>query len=48
MPSYKIAVIRGDGIGKEVVEEGIKVLEAVASAHQISWKWAEFPWSTDF
>ena len=30
MHSYKIAVIAGDGIGREVVPEGIKVLDAVA------------------
>ncbi len=28
---YKIAVIGGDGIGPEVVEEGLKVLEAAAA-----------------
>lgn len=48
MSTYKIAVIRGDGIGKEVVEEGIKVLGAVSSAHKITWQWTEFPWSTDY
>jgi tartrate dehydrogenase/decarboxylase/D-malate dehydrogenase len=48
LATYKIAVIRGDGIGKEVVEEGIKVLEAAAPRHGIAWKWTEFPWSTDF
>ena len=31
MKSYKIAVIPGDGTGPEVVNEGLKVLEAVAS-----------------
>ena len=48
MSTYKIAVIRGDGIGVEVVEEGMKVLDAVAPAHGIKWQWTEFPWSTDF
>ncbi len=28
MKTFKIAVIAGDGIGKEVVPEGIRVLEA--------------------
>ena len=28
MKTYKIAVIPGDGIGKEVVPEGLRVLEA--------------------
>lgn len=30
MNNYKIAVIPGDGIGKEVVDEGIKVLKAIS------------------
>ena len=29
--SYRIAVIPGDGTGPEVIREGVKVLEAVAS-----------------
>ena len=30
MKRYKIALIPGDGIGKEVVPEGVRVLEAAA------------------
>ena len=30
MKTYRIATIPGDGIGKEVVPEGQKVLEALA------------------
>ena len=30
MKKHRIAVIPGDGIGKEVVPEGIRVLDAVA------------------
>jgi tartrate dehydrogenase/decarboxylase/D-malate dehydrogenase len=30
---YRIAVIAGDGIGKEVMPEGIRVLEAAAKTH---------------
>jgi isocitrate/isopropylmalate dehydrogenase len=29
LKNYKIAVIEGDGIGREVVPEGIRVLEAI-------------------
>ncbi len=32
MKTHKIAVIPGDGTGPEVVREGLKVLEAAASA----------------
>lgn len=31
MAKYRIAVIPGDGIGKEVMPEGIRVLDAVAA-----------------
>jgi tartrate dehydrogenase/decarboxylase/D-malate dehydrogenase len=33
MKTYKIATIAGDGIGKEVVPAGRKVLEALATAY---------------
>ena len=33
--NYKIAVIKGDGIGPEVVEQTILVLEAVAQKHSV-------------
>jgi tartrate dehydrogenase/decarboxylase/D-malate dehydrogenase len=47
MTSYRIAVIPGDGIGKEVVPEGIRVLEAVAGRFDISFKWDELAWSCE-
>ncbi|MDH3688771.1 MAG: tartrate dehydrogenase [Gammaproteobacteria bacterium] len=47
MPSYNIAVIPGDGIGKEVVPEGIRVLEAVGSRFNIQWNWTSFDWSCE-
>jgi isocitrate/isopropylmalate dehydrogenase len=31
MKTYEMAVIPGDGIGKEVVSEGLKVLEAAGA-----------------
>lgn len=31
--TYRIAVIKGDGIGREVVPEGIRALEAAAAHH---------------
>ena len=30
MKKYRIAVIQGDGIGKEVVPEGIRVIDVAA------------------
>ncbi len=48
MAEYKIAVIRGDGIGIEVIEEGIKVLLAVGEAYDIKWNFVGFPWGSDY
>ena len=35
-PTYQIAVLPGDGIGPEVTDEAVRVLEAAASAHGFS------------
>jgi 3-isopropylmalate dehydrogenase len=40
--SYKIAVIPGDGIGPEVIREGIKALEAAASRGGFSLEWVHY------
>lgn len=48
MPECKVAVIRGDGVGVEVIEEGIKVLRAVAEEYDISWEFTEFPWGSEY
>lgn len=48
MAEYKVAVIRGDGIGIEVIEEGIKILNAVAEQYDIQWNYAEYPWGSDY
>jgi tartrate dehydrogenase/decarboxylase/D-malate dehydrogenase len=45
LKKYKIAVIEGDGIGREVVPEGIRVLEAAAQRFDISFSWHNFDWS---
>ena len=47
MTSYRIAVIAGDGIGKEVVPEGLRVLEAVGRRFGIEWRFDSFDWSCD-
>ncbi|MEC9366086.1 MAG: tartrate dehydrogenase [Chloroflexota bacterium] len=48
MVQNNIAVIRGDGIGIEVVEEGIKVLEAVSENYDFQLSFQEFPWSSQY
>jgi tartrate dehydrogenase/decarboxylase / D-malate dehydrogenase len=45
--SYKIAVIPGDGIGWEVVPEAIRILEAVARKHDLSFQFDEKDWSCE-
>jgi tartrate dehydrogenase/decarboxylase/D-malate dehydrogenase len=45
---HRIAVIPGDGIGKEVVPEGVRVLDAVATKFGLAFRWDEFDWSSDY
>ncbi len=45
--ALKIAVIPGDGIGHEVVPEGIKVLEAAGRKFGIGFSWDTLDWSCD-
>ena len=45
MKSYRIAVIPGDGIGKEVVPEGVRVLEELAVRNGFEAEFVEFPYS---
>ena len=48
MKRYRIAVIPGDGIGKEVVPEGLRALEAAARRFGFAFDWDELPWSCDY
>lgn len=49
MKTYKIAVIAGDGIGPEVLAEGIKVLEKVAEIDgHFKFEFVHFPWSCKY
>ncbi|MDJ0776911.1 MAG: tartrate dehydrogenase [Gammaproteobacteria bacterium] len=45
--SYRIASIPGDGIGNEVVPEGIKVLESVGQRCGINFEFTHFDWSCE-
>jgi tartrate dehydrogenase/decarboxylase/D-malate dehydrogenase len=45
--AYRIAVIPGDGIGKEVVPEGLKVLEATGAKFGIGFRFQHFDWSCE-
>src|SRR5437762_4025196 len=45
---HHIAVIPGDGIGKETVPEGLRVLEAAGRRFGVEFDWDELPWSCDY
>ena len=47
---FKIASIPADGVGKEVVAAGIKVLDAVAAQSNgaFAFEWTEFGWGSEY
>jgi 3-isopropylmalate dehydrogenase len=47
MTSHKIALMPGDGIGPEIIEEGTKVVETVADLEGFSVEWRDFPHGAD-
>ncbi|AXE96740.1 tartrate dehydrogenase [Paraburkholderia terricola] len=49
MKTYRIATIPGDGIGKEVVPAGQRVLEAIAARHDaLRFEFENFEWGGDY
>lgn len=49
MQTYRIAVIPGDGIGPEVIAEGVKVLETVARLDgTFRFEFTHFPWGCEY
>lgn len=49
MKHFNIALIPGDGIGPEVVAEGVKVLKAIEKIDQnISFSFTTFPWGCEY
>jgi tartrate dehydrogenase/decarboxylase/D-malate dehydrogenase len=47
MSTFKIAVIEGDGIGHEVIPEGLRVLEAAGKKFGLSYEMTHFDWSCE-
>ena len=45
---HSIAVIAGDGIGKEVMPAAIECLNAVARLHSINLDFVDLPWGSDY
>jgi tartrate dehydrogenase/decarboxylase/D-malate dehydrogenase len=48
MATHRIAVIAGDGIGREVIPAGIAALEAATRGTDASLQFTEFPWGCEF
>ncbi|OFV91784.1 MAG: tartrate dehydrogenase [Acidobacteria bacterium RIFCSPLOWO2_12_FULL_65_11] len=48
MTTNRIAVIAGDGIGKEVVPAGLAVLEAATRGSGLTLDFTEFPWGCEY
>ncbi len=49
METYRIAAIGGDGIGPEVVEEGLRVLRHIEKADgTFSFQVTSFPWGCEY
>jgi len=44
---HRVAVIAGDGIGPEVIDAAIPVIEKAATAHGVSIRWERLPYSAD-
>src|SRR5919198_6645956 len=42
-----VAVIAGDGIGPEVIEAAIPILDRIAAKHEFSLQWERLPYSAD-
>jgi tartrate dehydrogenase/decarboxylase / D-malate dehydrogenase len=48
MPTFRIAVIAGDGIGQEVVPAGMAALDAATRGTDVSLAFTEFSWGCEF
>src|SRR5262245_45513690 len=46
--SARIAVIAGDGIGPEVIEQAIRVAERALRREDIRFSWNRLPWGSAF
>jgi len=45
--THRVAVIAGDGIGPEVIEAAIPILDRAAKKHSFALKWERLPYSAD-
>jgi tartrate dehydrogenase/decarboxylase/D-malate dehydrogenase len=47
MHTYRVAVIPGDGIGREVSEAATRALDAAAEGFTFRFAWERFPWGSE-
>ena len=48
MTTYRVAVIPGDGIGPEVIKQGLRVLEELGRRYDFEWKFTRLPWGSNY
>ncbi len=48
MATFRIAVLGGDGIGPEVIDQGIRVVDAVKQLDKAQLEWTRFPWNSAY
>lgn len=48
MAVHRIAVIGGDGIGPEVIDQAVRAAEKAAHAENVRLEWNHLPWSTEY
>ncbi|UZR97011.1 isocitrate/isopropylmalate dehydrogenase family protein [Chondrinema litorale] len=48
MKNYKIAIVPGDGIGKEIIPAGLRVMNTVAEKYGFTLTTSSFPWGADY
>jgi tartrate dehydrogenase/decarboxylase/D-malate dehydrogenase len=48
MKTHRIAVIAGDGIGKEVVPAGIEIINLAAEQGGFTCEFTQIPWGCDY
>src|SRR5256885_11026584 len=46
--TYRIGVIAGDGIGKEVIPAGIAAIEAALKGSDVTLSFTDLPWGCEF
>ena len=48
MAKHQIAVIGGDGIGPEVIDQAILAVEAAGRKHRAHFEWNRLPWGSEY